>query len=134
MKRANEWYNADFNPTLFFEAWKVIIFGAGSENEYLGLKPKNAAMLSATSSFFYEIICKSTSKEIKGLQDNFWRLKYENEFVSGTWKDHFYAKSKENKEKEYKPKTLDEAFASIGSVEFARGFAAQIEANRRRGY
>lgn len=81
MKRTNDFCSGDFDPNLLLEAWKVVIFGAGSENEYSGLKPKNAAMLSTCSSFFYEVICHSNQKEIRNLQQNFWKMNFDKEFL-----------------------------------------------------
>lgn len=67
MKRTNEFYNADFNPCLFNEAWKVIIFHSGE------MDPESAVNLGMTSSFFYDLICHSNQKETRDEQQLFWK-------------------------------------------------------------
>lgn len=88
MKRPNDFNNANFDPALLIEAWKLIIFELGE------MDPKPAAMLGATSSFFYELICKSNQKETRTQQQLFWKNHaiqefgdYEGDTSTSDWKE-----------------------------------------------
>ena len=67
MKRPNDFLNVEFDSCLLIEAWKLVIFQSGE------MDPEPAAILGATSSFFYELICQSNQKETRDEQQLFWK-------------------------------------------------------------
>ncbi len=88
MKRPNDFHNVNFDLCLLIEAWKLVIFQSGE------MEPESAAMLGATSSFFYELICQSNQKETRDQQQLFWKNHaiqefgdYEGDTSTSDWKE-----------------------------------------------